>query len=204
MFNRIDQKPFFPPSSTYEQFVLCSNCDNEIISRYESYYARNIFHGTDFIKRVFEEKNKINHFEYNDLSYDLTNIFFLTLLWRANLSNRQGFKDVNLSLDIAESIRKQILSGKYDENTIRISAVKLDENSDFKRSVTPFIKIENSYSIILRDLIVFFHLEYDEMYSFTKNHGIDKNGKWVLPEIPKLMEGDFLLSYINPKINIKT
>jgi len=199
MFNGIKEKPSTPPSSTYEQFVFCAKCDNEIINRYESYYAKKIFHGTDFTKKVFSEPNKINHYEYYNLDYDLGNIFFLTLLWRANLSDRQGFKDVNLTPEITESIRVQILSGKYDENLVRVTAIKLSENSDFKRSVGQFKKIESYYSIILRDLIVFFHFKYDGIYSFSKNHGIDKNGKWILPEIPKSMEGKFILSYISPK-----
>lgn len=199
MFNGIEEKPSRPPSSTYERFILCAECDNEVINRYESYYAKNIFHGTEFTKRIFPEPSKINHYEYNNLDFNLANIFFLTLLWRANLSDKQGFRDVNLLPKIAESIRTQILSGRYDKDIVKITAVRLSEDSNFKRSVTQFKKIENYYSIILRDIIVFFHFENDGTYSFTKNHGIGEKGTWILPEIPKSMEEKFLFSYINPQ-----
>ena len=192
-----------PPTSTYEKFILCAKCDNEIIGQYETYYANTIFHGTDFEKKVFPQPGKINHYEYQNLNYDFSNIFFLTLLWRANLSNRAGFNEVKLVPNIAESIRKQILSGKYDENSVRITALKLDENSNYKRLVGQFKKIEDYYSIIIRDLILFFHFGNDHMYAVSKNHNITKKGKWVIAEIPKSMEEKFLISYINPKTNNK-
>ena len=185
-------------SSTYEKYILCAKCDNEIIGQYESYYAKNIFHRTGFEKKVFIDPNKINHYEYNNLDYNLANIFFLSLLWRANLSDKQEFKDVNLTSEIAESIRKQILSKTYNENFVRITALKLDENSDFKRLVTPFKKIENHYSIIIRDLIIFFHIGNDKMYSYSKNYNITKMGKWILAEIPKSIEENLFFSFFNP------
>ncbi len=199
MFKGVSESPAKPPTSPYEKYILCAKCDNEIINKYESYFAKNIFHGTNFVKKTYTQPNKINHYLYNDLNYDLANIFFLTLLWRANLSKRQGFKEVNLAPNIAESLSSQILTGNYDIDSIKVTALKLSENSNFKRSVSQFRKISNYYTIILRDLIIFYHLEKDEMYNRIKRHGIDENGNWILPEIPKSMEENFLLSYINPQ-----
>ena len=188
-----------PPTSTYEKHILCAKCDNEIIGRYESYYAKFVFHTKDYVKRTFPEPTKINHYEYTGLDYNSSNIFFLTLLWRGNLSKRPEFIDVNLEPKLAENLRKQILIGNYDENSVRITALKLSEGSNFSRMVSQFKKIENYYTVILRDLLVFFHLENDTIYELSHNHRIDKFGKWILPEIPKWKEEEFIVSLINPK-----
>lgn len=201
MFNGID-KQSLPPTSTYEKHILCAKCDNEIINRYESYYAKNVFYGDNFKKSIFSESGKINHYEYNNLDFNLANIFFLTLLWRANLSNQKSFSEVNLSSDLERSIRRQILSGNYNENSVKITAFKFSENSNFRRSVSQFKNIESYYTIILRDLILFFHVEKDQIYRQIKNHKINKNGSWILPEIPKSYEEEFLMSYINPQRNV--
>lgn len=186
------------PTSTYERFILCAKCDNEIIGQYETYYARTIFHGMEFEKRTFPEPNKLNYYEFQNLNYDYVNIFFLSLLWRANLSERPGFNEVNLSSSLAESVRIQILSGKYNQNIVRITALKLDEQSNFNRSVFQFKKMEDYYSIVIRDLILFFHLGNDKMYRVLKNHNITTKGKWIIPEIPKDIEEKFIFQYINP------
>ncbi len=198
MFNGVN-KDSYPPTSIYEKYILCAKCDNEIIGGYESYYAKYVFHTKDYIKRIFPAPTKINHYEYTGLDYNKSNIFFLTLLWRANLCKRPEFIDVNLKSTLAEKLRKQILDGNYDENSIRVTALRLSESSKFNRMVSQFKRIENYYTIILRDLIVFFHIEPDKIYSISHNHRIKQTGKWILPEIPETTEEKFILSYINPK-----
>jgi hypothetical protein len=186
-----------PPTSLYEKNILCKKCDNEIINNYESYYSK-VYHNANFTRNTFSSPEKINHILYENLDYDKANIFFLTILWRAHICTRNEFKNVSLPNDISENIRKQIISGKYDENTVRITALKLSENSNFNRSVTQLKQIENSFSMLLKDMIVFFHIKRDGMYNLIHKHQIAKNGTWVIPEIPKKIELNFLKSYINP------
>jgi hypothetical protein len=183
------------PTSPYEKFILCKNCDNVVISQYEFHFSQ-VYKNSNIEKSIFPEPEKINQYEFKNLDYNKTNIFFLSLLWRAHYSTLNEFKEVKLESKIERKLRRQILNGVYEESTVKISAISLSQESDFNRTITQFKKLFNSYSFIMKNFIVFFHLDSDNLYNLLYNHNIKENGKWIIPEIPKKSESEFIRSYI--------
>lgn len=102
------------PTGEYDSNILCKNCDNEIIGSYESYGSGVFFDGLPQSNCPTFKSGKINDIHvtlFENLEYDKFKLFLLSLLWRASISNRKFFKNVNLG-DDEERIRKLLLSGK--------------------------------------------------------------------------------------------
>lgn len=100
------------PTGDYESNILCANCDNQIIGQLES-YASTIFYGGKLPVKVknFVKPDGLEFSQVSGINYDKFKLFLLSLLWRASISRRDFFKNVNLG-PYEEKIRKMI----YENN----------------------------------------------------------------------------------------
>ena len=107
------------PTGEYEGGLLCSKCDNEIIGGYET-YARNALYGkvnessdlpecANFITYDGIRFTKCRNLHYKDFK-----LFLLSILWKASISKREFFKDINLG-PYEDTIRQMILTGDPKE-----------------------------------------------------------------------------------------
>jgi hypothetical protein len=114
-------KPQFKYNSEYEANILCENCDNITIGKFDDYSAKLINGGLP--DSVAPRLAKIGERDYlikeNDPNYNYESfkLFLISLLWRCSISNRPFFQGFKLDSDIEEDLRQRILAnlpGKPD------------------------------------------------------------------------------------------
>ena len=103
-----------PPSATYEGDILCADCDNKVIGKYESYVSKLLKNKLTDSKKV-SCKESINSLketviEVNNLDYKNIKLFLLSILWRSSISSKPEFTQVSLG-PYEEKIRVQLLNG---------------------------------------------------------------------------------------------
>lgn len=104
-------------SGEYEPNILCRECDNNIIGKYENYASRVLYGG---LLPKNESPTCINYknphekgFDYSlikNIDYMKMKLFLISILWRAGLSQRQLFSEIKLETH-EEILRKMLLTG---------------------------------------------------------------------------------------------
>ncbi len=107
------------PTGYYDR-LLCKDCEQQI-GRYES-YASNVFRGRDDLKK--EKSGRIIIF--SNLNYTIFKLFFLSIIWRASVTNMREFP-INL--------------GPHEER-IRIMLQKQEPGEQYEYGITAFFNPE--------------------------------------------------------------
>ena len=101
-------------SSDYESDILCQNCDNVILGKLETYVSKAFYSKdklTDDIKPIcknYKSSNGNGVTICENLNYTKLKLFLLSILWRANISSRDFFKQIQLG-EHGDILRKMIL-----------------------------------------------------------------------------------------------
>lgn len=194
----INKKESFPPTGIYEGNILCSDCDNKILGSYETYAAKELFKPT--IHGLIENLKKIiNDFNGNTTSvtmsrieYQKAKLFFLSILWRSNISSHPFFKFIDIEPTISEKIRKML----YDYNT------DTNKNDSFKISMVAFIPDgtrpyfsigsprmipfngkTSYYAFIINSILLFVNVAEHNINELFNNGSLNENGEmtiWIL------------------------
>ena len=110
-----DDKMRSKPTGEYESEILCQECDRTVINdRYENYANRALYGGHLPPSQRIEVKNGKNQnglglSACSSIEYSRFKLFLLSILWRASISSRPFFSEVNLGSAHNERLRKMIL-----------------------------------------------------------------------------------------------
>lgn len=118
----------------YDNEILCSTCDNEILGKLDNEARKILFE--EFKKYPEKSSNTgiIYHLKTGDFNYDLLRKFFISIIWRASISNLNDFKYVDLGK--YEKIALQNIKGeRFDDNLFKCLVFKSPENKQFNRVV---------------------------------------------------------------------
>lgn len=200
-----------PPSATYEGGILCNTCDNGIIGKYETYVSKlikNKLIGSEkvtCIETINSERETI--IEVENLDYNKTKLFLLSILWRSSISSKPEFEQVNLG-PYEEKIRTQLWNGiASDENDIQISILRFNKDGGFSTFISPPLKAKTGhttyYSTIILGYLILFHLSESETSLFWKKNSIRQNGSLKMYELPKDKVSQFALGYTGVIKNVK-
>jgi len=102
-------------SGEYDKNILCATCDNEVIGQYET-YAREVLFGGKFSEHELPSFSNIanedgsNYTLCQNIDYIKFKLFLLSILWRASISIRDFFQDVDLGPEKEEQLRGMILN----------------------------------------------------------------------------------------------
>ncbi len=104
-----------PSTGEYESEILCAECDNNILGLYENYARKAIYGGhlpekESPVCENFVNQHDIHFTTCKNISYSKFKIFLLSILWRASISSRPFFSDINLGPH-EEIMRKMIYDG---------------------------------------------------------------------------------------------
>ncbi|MDY3339522.1 hypothetical protein [Riemerella anatipestifer] len=189
-------KPKKPSDTLYDKDLFCKECDgNNGMGDFEDYYTKYLRKNNFRI----EKRTGIDWHIYTEYNFDKLFLFFNLQIFRASLSNREDFKDVNFDEQTIEKIRTNIKHKKVQSQTNEIAIVKLTDESNFKDIIGSFRKIDGNYLIILRNFIVFYFFNSKAyLYSKLKGH-ILKRDETIIPVIPKSFEIEFIKSIIGIK-----
>ncbi|PIE50556.1 MAG: hypothetical protein CSA38_02865 [Flavobacteriales bacterium] len=127
----------------YDSNILCADCDNRILGQYEK-YAKVLLYGEKFETKINPKctnyKNPNDGTEYSIcIDFDYKNIknFLLSILWRASITNRPFFEEINLGDKHNERLRK-----------ILYENIETDEE-EYPILITSFIRTKNKFDELI-------------------------------------------------------
>ncbi|MFL1895911.1 hypothetical protein ACJRPK_09425 [Aquimarina sp. 2-A2] len=105
----------------FDKTILCEDCDNRILGgKYEKYAKSIIFSEKLNLDSypIYKAENGKNFSILNDISYNKIKLFLLSILWRASITKRPFFKEVNLGQNhenrIKEILYKSIIPDELE------------------------------------------------------------------------------------------
>ena len=130
------KKPSLPQSGVHEGGILCAECDNVRLGTNLEDYAKKAIYGGANLKA--EEQVQCANF-YNDegemfaictnINYTKYKLFLLSILWRASISKKSFFKEINIG-EHEEILRKMIFENdakQYFDYPIFVTTSAMDE-----------------------------------------------------------------------------
>lgn len=88
----------------YREKLLCEECEG-VINKYETYFAK-----TWYQQKKLPDKIENDHIILTGLDYKNFKLLHLSILWRASISSREEFKNVNIIKRHKERLRKMVLN----------------------------------------------------------------------------------------------
>jgi hypothetical protein len=176
-------------SGAYDEYILCNNCDNNILSNYER-YAANHFYKLNYRENNENfcqiDKDNIQFIFCKNLDYSKFKIFLLSLLWRVSISSHYLFKDFKLPLDDEEKIRKAILKGDPLEELEFSCSLSTHQNDE--KVLTDFILIkpttQKKVIFYINDFIYTFYLDSNEVGNYEQLQSIKRSNEMLILKLP--------------------
>lgn len=114
-----DQKIKKTQIEDYDKNILCENCDNKVLGGiYESYAQKALYGGqlpAEVSPKCINYKNPQDGLEFSickNFDYKKIKNFYLSILWRASITDRPFFNEVNLGSKHEERIREILLNNE--------------------------------------------------------------------------------------------
>ncbi|WP_152542142.1 hypothetical protein [Pedobacter sp. V48] len=171
----------------YDRNILCAECDNEILSKLETYASSCIFFNGNPKTRSHIKLERLQGGElvpairFHNLDYTRTKLFFLSLLWRAHISTNKFFEVVALG-NYAEKIRKMLVennAGKEDEFEVILMHIDSDGTRPDRSIISPrHFRIEgnSSYMFHINEIMYHFNISGHNKLSLFETGIIKKDG----------------------------
>jgi hypothetical protein len=200
-----DKRINTPSSGEYESNILCTECDNKILGQYES-YARPVLYGGTFDKNQFPDFKSyitsagIKYTYCRNLNYKKMKLFFLSILWRAGVSNRPFFHEIQLG-DDEPIIRKMILEGNPSsaEQYPAIVLTFLNDKSFSSHLVSQPGKIPNDHDkrfvFIIDGMVYVFYLSRTVQDPILDEFVLKPNGDMKILHIPHGKGFGYIMNY---------
>ena len=99
----------FRQSGEFEKHILCLDCDNNRLGKLDRYASLTLYGGTEKLLAYKTEPVGLRHIYCAGLNYHKFKLFLLSVLWRASISERSIFQEVDLG-PYEERIRRMILA----------------------------------------------------------------------------------------------
>ena len=151
--------------------ILCTNCDNKILGKFEKEGYRVLREEVPkHAKHKSNPKGILYTLTGNDYDYNLLRKFFITILWRASISNEKDFEDINLGP--YEDKALEILKGTKEYNNLfRVMIYKIPEDSKLTQVV--YMKrnryYTTIYNIIMYGYEITIFVNYDKLPQYEKS-----------------------------------
>jgi hypothetical protein len=201
-FNDPNGKSFIEQTGYYEKSILCTECDNERLSKLEKYADLLLFGGSgktvpDFIQAIGPDG--VKSFIISNVDYRKLKMFLLSILWRSHISKNKFFQHINLGEE-AEKIRKVLLSEldlKEDEFKIALVAVRSSKGLIRFVSSPYTIQVgEGKVAIFfINGFFYFIDLIPSSDFVLFKKHYLTESGKYEVMLLDEEKAADFLRAY---------
>lgn len=119
-------------SGTYDSNILCEDCDGKIIKLFDD-EAYKVLLNYEYINPMQENaSSKLFKLCSDQFNYDLLRKFFVSVLWRASISNLAEFQSINLGK--YEKMALDILKGADDyDNFFKVLVFKYPDRKKFNK-----------------------------------------------------------------------
>lgn len=197
----------YRPTGIYDQYILCNECDNEVIGGLESYAAKYFYDNKD-IELTVEEDEHIINLMFKGIDYKKFKLFLISILWRASVSKQKMFDEINLGTKYDETARKMILEGrpgKRDDFPTCIIGLKSDQNLVLKTIVAPRrLKADGNtaYMFFINGLFYWFNISPYNMEDVFNRVPLDENNEMTIGILKNKFGDEFLDSFIGRKLRL--
>lgn len=198
----------FRPTGEYEGGLLCKVCDNEIIGGYESYASSTTFGNTSKPAEV-----KVHNYHNGkgqswsvcrDIDYKRFKLFLLSILWRASISTRPLFSEVNLGPH-EDIIREMIFHGNAgDESDYPIQIWTTVQNNNFPKDFMfqprgAMIKGHQDFIFPISGLFINFFVSDLPKQESILEQTIKKANTLIIQHLSREQAYGFTFKYLNLK-----
>ncbi len=189
--------------------ILCSKCDNELLSKLERYASNTIFGNNSKTQKHPGDAIHLPYTRYSNLDYTVVKLFFLSLLWKSHISKNSFFKEINLGPKYAEKIRKMLLendAGNEDEFEVLIIQVCTDGTRPSQSLIEPRKLRQNgntSYVFLMDELMYHFNVSPYNKEDMYKKGLIKRDGILDIPILTGTIAREYFDSFLGKKILMK-
>lgn len=196
----------------FDKNILCESCDNKILGGIYESYAQKAIYGGELPAEVSPDcknyKNPNDGAEYSictNIDYKKIKNFYLSILWRASITDRPFFKEINLGAKHEERLRQILLNNELvseDEYPILITSFMRTENSLENLIAQPRrIKTQsglNGYVFLMDSLqfITYVNSAEHKLTETIKKFSLKKH-EMITFHLPNGMEIEFLKMILN-------
>lgn len=174
----------------FDKYKLCSDCDGKVIGSYES-YTREFFYADSLPKgKELISSNRNEYIECYNADYLKLKLLFLSILWRASISDRKVFSEIKIQNVLKEELRQMILNGNpkkdtefpvFFMNTIFDNSISKDFL--FKPLRMNVAKV-NGYMFAFGGMIIIFTIGINEIPDLLLKIRIQENGIFRSLKVP--------------------
>lgn len=197
----------------YDSNILCEDCDNRILGSNLENYAKTSMYGKDIDPKIAPKcinfKNPKDGSEYSlctNINYGKLKLFLLSILWRASITNRPMFKDVNLGSKHEEKIRtmiyENIIPTELEYPIIMTSFMRTDHDLKNLIGQPKRIKMKgglNGYVFLMDSIQFLFAINSPDhkLLEYIKKMTMKENGELMVAHLPNGKEIEFLKMILN-------
>lgn len=192
----------------YDSNILCEDCDNRILGSNLENYAKTTMYGSNIDPKIAPQctnfKNPIDGSEQSickNIDYAKFKLFLLSLLWRASITSRPKFKEVNLGEKHEEKIRHMIYENEVPSELeypiIITSFMRTDHELRNFIGQPKRIKMKgglNGYAFLIDSVQFIFAVNSPDhiIPEYIKRMTIKESGEMIIAHLPNGKELDFL------------
>ena len=204
-----DGRKRYKPTGEYEGEILCADCDNKTLGKFESYASKTLYGNNIPLEQAPVVSNHFNESGtrfslVKNIDYQKFKLFLLSILWRASISKRPFFEEVSLGPH-EDRLRKMLLLENPGEE--RDYPIQFLTYVNDKRMSRDFIGQPRTLKTEGHRLITFFiaGVFYGFMVSsHPKPEGImtstiKKSNELIMLHIPEGKGWEFIAKYIQYK-----
>jgi hypothetical protein len=183
-------------TGTYDKYILCYKCENELLGRLESYVAHLIYGNPTKKPAKFKKglsADGLKSIELECIDYTTFKLGLLSILWKAHISSNPFFKAIDIG-EFEPVIRKMLLNNDAgDDKVFRIAVGYLlsPSGKSVKLVISPMmVKIGECFVavFIINSSIYFIEVGSTSSFSFFDSPvSLKKEGTLSVP----LIGGDF-------------
>lgn len=190
--------------------ILCAECDNGIIGAYERYASNTIFgdHKNGTVAAYSGSGNELPYIRFENLDYDLTKLFYLSILWKSHLSKNPFFKSISLGGKHAEKIRGMLLEGDGGpEDLFEVVLVVPVADSRMTKSMLSPLRLKQAgntvYVFHINEIMYHFNISQHNKNSMFNAAIIKRDGILDIGVIHGEFSEDYFDSFTQKKLQLK-
>ena len=191
-----------PSNGEYEGGLLCADCDNKLLGDNYENYASRFFKGGELLElQTCRNQNGIEFIKCGKLDYHKFKLFLLSILWRASISSRNFFSEINLGKH-ENKIREMLLSKNAgDVSDYPIFVMTYAHDPTLPKELIAQPRLVNSFdglqlfSFMINGYFYFFYINEPnyKLPQFVVDETIKPNNEINIIIIPKNKGWDFIL-----------
>lgn len=189
--------------------ILCADCDNGIIGKYERYASNTIFgdHKNLDIEIYNGDNIVVPYIRFKKLDYHQIKLFFLSILWKSHLSTNPFFKEIDLGKKYSEQIRQMLLNRDGGpEDCFEVVLVKPETKTRIVKSMVAPRRLKDhgntTYIFHINEIMYHFNISSHNKMSMFNASIIKKDGIMDIAIVNGEFASGYFDSYIGKKIEI--